>query len=90
MDVKNNEAKVVSIDGNKYGVYRDENGKLYAVDITCTHLGCELVWNQAEKTWDCPCHGSRFSYDGKNVEGPAFNPLNHEDEGPNKRDANVL
>lgn len=90
VDVRNNEAKVVSLDGNKYGVYRDENGKLYAVDITCTHLGCELVWNQAEKTWDCPCHGSRFSYDGKNVEGPAFNPLNHEDEGPNKRDANVF
>lgn len=90
VDIKNNEASVISRDGNKYGVYRDENGKLHAVDITCTHLGCELVWNEAEKTWDCPCHGSRFSYDGENVEGPAFNPLNHQDEGPNKKDANIL
>lgn len=76
VDIKNGEAKVTNIDGQKVGAYRDEQGGMHIVDITCTHLGCELVWNEAEKTWDCPCHGSRFSYDGDNVEGPAFKPLN--------------
>jgi glycine/D-amino acid oxidase-like deaminating enzyme/nitrite reductase/ring-hydroxylating ferredoxin subunit len=89
VDIKNGEAKVTNIDGEKVGAYRDEQGELHIVDITCTHLGCELVWNEAEKTWDCPCHGSRFSYDGDNIEGPAFNPLKHAGEGPNKKDPNI-
>jgi len=84
------EAKVITVDGERVGAYRDEKGNLHMVDITCTHLGCELVWNEAEKTWDCPCHGSRFSYDGSNVEGPAFNTLKHRGEWPNKKDANIL
>ena len=90
LDIKNGEAKVTNIDGEKVGVYRDEQGQLHIVDITCTHLGCELVWNEAEKTWDCPCHGSRFTYDGDNVEGPAFIPLKHLGEGKNEKDANVF
>lgn len=90
VDIKNGEAKVISVDGERVGAYRDENGKLHVVDITCTHLGCELVWNEAEKTWDCPCHGSRFNYDGDNVEGPAFNRLNHQGEEPNKKDPNIF
>lgn len=69
------EGKVIDLDGERAGAYRDENGKLYLVDITCTHLGCELAWNSAEKTWDCPCHGSRFSYDGAIIEGPAVHEL---------------
>ena len=88
--INTGEAKVISIDGEKVGAYRDENGKLHIVDITCTHLGCELIWNEAEKTWDCPCHGSRFTYDGDNVEGPAFNPLRHQGEGSNKKDPNIF
>lgn len=75
VDVKTNEGKIVNIDGKRCGAYRDENGKLFVVDTTCTHLGCELNFNSAEKTWDCPCHGSRFSYDGKIVEGPAIKKL---------------
>ncbi|MCB2290758.1 FAD-dependent oxidoreductase [Clostridium sp. CS001] len=90
VDIKNGGAKVINIDGEKVGAYRDEQGQLHIVDITCTHLGCELVWNEAEKTWDCPCHGSRFSYDGDNVEGPAFKPLKHLGEGKNKLDANIF
>jgi glycine/D-amino acid oxidase-like deaminating enzyme/nitrite reductase/ring-hydroxylating ferredoxin subunit len=71
------EGKIIDLDGNRAGAYKDENGKLYVVDITCTHLGCELSWNAAEKTWDCPCHGSRFSYDGTIIEGPAVHQLKH-------------
>jgi glycine/D-amino acid oxidase-like deaminating enzyme/nitrite reductase/ring-hydroxylating ferredoxin subunit len=74
-DLKNGEGSVVMHNGKRTGGYRDENGKLYLVDTSCTHLGCETEWNHAEKTWDCPCHGSRFTYTGENVEGPAVKPL---------------
>ncbi|MDD4658711.1 MAG: FAD-dependent oxidoreductase [Eubacteriales bacterium] len=73
--VQPGEAKVVSGKGTKIGVYRDTEDKLHKVDITCTHFGCELKWNSAESTWDCPCHGSRFSPDGSIVDGPALKPL---------------
>lgn len=74
-DLHNGEGSVVMHNGKRAGAYKDENGKLYIVDTTCTHFGCECEWNHAEKTWDCPCHGSRFSYGGDVVEGPAFRPL---------------
>ncbi|HHX74208.1 MAG TPA: FAD-dependent oxidoreductase, partial [Firmicutes bacterium] len=74
-DVRPSEGKNVMYHGQKAGAYRDEEGKLYLVDTTCTHLGCELTWNAAERTWDCPCHGSRFSYTGDIVTGPAVEPL---------------
>ncbi len=69
------EAKNVEVDGKKAGAYRDMDGKIYIVDTTCKHLGCETHWNSAEKTWDCPCHASRYSYDGTVIEGPALKPL---------------
>lgn len=69
------EAAHVRINGQKCGAYRDENGKLHLVDATCTHLGCEVEWNQGDKSWDCPCHGSRYSTDGAVLEGPAEQPL---------------
>ncbi|QAA30341.1 FAD-dependent oxidoreductase [Clostridium manihotivorum] len=84
LEVKNGEAKVVKVNGERLGAYRDEDGNLHVVNTTCTHLGCELEWNEAEKTWDCPCHGSRFNYDGDNVEGPAFNKLGNSGEIENK------
>ena len=74
-DVRPGEGKNVVYHGQKAGAYRDEDGKLYLVDTTCTHLGCELSWNAAERTWDCPCHGSRFSYTGEIITGPAVEPL---------------
>ena len=74
-DIKNGEGSVVMHNGKRAGAYRDENGKLYLVDTSCTHLGCETEWNHAEKTWDCPCHGSRYAYSGDVVEGPAVKPL---------------
>jgi glycine/D-amino acid oxidase-like deaminating enzyme/nitrite reductase/ring-hydroxylating ferredoxin subunit len=89
-DIKNGEAKVVDADGKKAGAYRDDNGNLHIVDNTCTHIGCELKWNSAERTWDCPCHGSRFNYDGEIVEGPAVHKLKHIDEGINEKDPNIF
>lgn len=59
----------------KQAVYRDEQGHLHAVSAACTHLGCEVAWNPAEQSWDCPCHGSRFDTDGAVIRGPATQPL---------------
>lgn len=75
LDIPNGEARVVSVEGERMGVYRDEKGKLHFVDTTCTHMRCELKWHAAEKTWDCPCHGSRFTYEGEIVEGPALKSI---------------
>ena len=80
IELPNGEGKVVELYGKRAGAYRDEQGILYIVNTTCTHMGCELNWNSAERTWDCPCHGSRFSYDGKIIEGPAVNELNMDDD----------
>lgn len=66
---------IVEYDGKKVGVYKDENGKIYAVSNKCTHLGCQLEWNPDEKSWDCPCHGSRFDYTGRLIDNPAMKSL---------------
>ena len=57
--------------GQKAGAYKDEQGNLYTVSVRCPHLGCELQWNPADRTWDCPCHGSRFDFQGNRIENPA-------------------
>ena len=62
---------IVEYEGRKVGVYRHDDGTVYAVDAKCPHLGCQLSWNPDEKSWDCPCHGSRFSYTGQLLDGPA-------------------
>jgi len=74
------EGKVVELNGKRAGAYRHDDGLLYIVNTTCTHMGCELNWNTAERTWDCPCHGSRFSYEGKIIEGPAVKELNMDED----------
>jgi len=74
-ELYNDEGSVVSLDGKRVGAYKDVNGKVHCVDTTCTHLGCEVEWNNGEKSWDCPCHGSRFSIYGEVLEGPAEKPL---------------
>lgn len=93
IEIKEGEGKIVEIEGEKFGAYRDGTGRLHLVDITCTHVGCELKWNDAEKSWDCACHGSRFTYDGEILEGPATHKLCHykegEGEGTNKIDLNL-
>jgi glycine/D-amino acid oxidase-like deaminating enzyme/nitrite reductase/ring-hydroxylating ferredoxin subunit len=67
--------KIIQLDKEKYGVYRDENNRLHFVSAECTHLQCTIKWNGEEKSWDCPCHGSRFTYDGKVLNGPANKDL---------------
>ena len=69
------EARVVRDGVGKVGVYRDQTGALHAVSLRCTHLGCLLHFNEAEPSWDCPCHGSRFNVDGEVLQGPAIHPL---------------
>lgn len=66
---------VVDVDGKTLGGYRDQDGALHAVDLTCTHLGCPLHWNAAETSWDCRCHGSRFDVDGQILNGPTVKSL---------------
>ena len=75
-EIENDNASIMKIDGENIGVYKDKNGKLYAVSPVCTHLGCLLTWNNIDKTWDCPCHGSRFDYTGRNIYEPAIKDLN--------------
>ncbi|HEV7773729.1 MAG TPA: FAD-dependent oxidoreductase [Conexibacter sp.] len=74
-DVPAAEARVVRDGFGKVGVYRDEHERLHAVSLRCTHLGCLVHWNAAERSWDCPCHGSRFDIDGQVLAGPATAPL---------------
>ena len=74
-DLKCDTGKIIEIDGQKIGVYKSAEGQIYPIKPICTHLGCLLNWNQIDKTWDCPCHGSRFDYLGKNISDPAFEDL---------------
>ncbi|MDW0117658.1 FAD-dependent oxidoreductase [Sporosarcina thermotolerans] len=74
-DLAKGEGAVITLDGHRKGAYRDDDGKVHIVDTTCTHIGCEVEWNNGDKTWDCPCHGSRFKFTGEVIEGPAEKPL---------------
>ncbi|GAB4549476.1 MAG: FAD-dependent oxidoreductase [Pleurocapsa sp.] len=74
-DVKPGEGKIITLKGEKVGVYKDETGKVTAVNATCPHLACIVNWNSAEKTWDCPCHGGRFTCKGKVIQSPPVKDL---------------
>ena len=74
-------AAVVRDGAEPCAVYRDEAGELHALSATCTHLGCTVRFNDAERAWECPCHGSRFAIDGTVVQGPANRPLRRRDPG---------
>jgi len=69
------EGRLLLVDGRKYAVYRDTEGTLHSLSPICTHMHCDVAWNTAEQTWDCPCHGSRFSATGEVLNGPAVTPL---------------
>ncbi len=73
--VKNGEAKIVGMLEENFGVYRNPEGKLHIVSAQCTHVKCTLCWNSDELSWDCSCHGSRFTYEGKVINGPANRDL---------------
>jgi glycine/D-amino acid oxidase-like deaminating enzyme/nitrite reductase/ring-hydroxylating ferredoxin subunit len=68
-------AGIVRVNGRRVAAYRDADGRLHTVSPICTHLGCHVAFNAAEKSWDCPCHGSRFGVDGNVLDGPASDPL---------------
>ena len=73
--LKEGQGKILQLEGKKVAAYRDPAGKVTLCSPVCTHLGCIVGWNEAEQTWDCPCHGSRFRPDGHVISGPAEEPL---------------
>ncbi len=74
-NVSPGEGKIIEYEGRKVGVYRNEEGEYFCINPVCSHLKCALAFNEAEKTWDCPCHGSRFDIKGNILEGPAVHPI---------------
>jgi Rieske Fe-S protein len=69
------EAKVTKYEGEKVALYKDEKGELHAINPICTHMKCSVAWNSAEQSWDCPCHGARYSFEGHVLTGPADRDL---------------
>jgi Rieske Fe-S protein len=76
-DIARGEGAIVQLDSSKAAVYRDEDGRLHAMSPVCTHMKCIVDWNSTEKTWDCPCHGSRYDPYGHVINGPAKRNLPH-------------
>lgn len=75
--IKNNEGKIIEVEGEKLAAYRDEHGQIHIIEAECAHLKCIIKWNNDEKTWDCPCHGSRYTHQGKVLNGPANRDLKY-------------
>ncbi|HJS55014.1 MAG TPA: FAD-dependent oxidoreductase [Chitinophagaceae bacterium] len=69
------EGRIVNFKDEKIAIYKDDSGVIHALHSVCTHAGCEVKWNNTELSWDCPCHGTRYSYDGKVMTGPATKNL---------------
>jgi glycine/D-amino acid oxidase-like deaminating enzyme/nitrite reductase/ring-hydroxylating ferredoxin subunit len=74
-DLRPGEGDIVRLNDERVAAYRDDEGTLHAVSPSCTHLGCQVNFNAAERSWDCPCHGSRFAPDGSVLQGPAVHRL---------------
>lgn len=70
-----NEGKLIQTEEGKFAVSKDDKGEVKVLSPICPHMGCTVHWNFAEKSWDCPCHGSRFDTNGKVIEGPSFKNL---------------
>jgi glycine/D-amino acid oxidase-like deaminating enzyme/nitrite reductase/ring-hydroxylating ferredoxin subunit len=73
--LKENEGAIVRVGAKKVAAFRDPEGRLHMMSPVCPHLGCYVNWNEAEKSWDCPCHGSRFAPTGRLLNGPALTDL---------------
>jgi glycine/D-amino acid oxidase-like deaminating enzyme/nitrite reductase/ring-hydroxylating ferredoxin subunit len=80
-DLAPGEGGLVGRGPGKTAAYRDEDGNLHELSPTCTHMGCTVKWNTAERSWDCPCHGSRFHWDGSVLQGPALDGLSPKRSG---------
>jgi Rieske Fe-S protein len=76
-DVSKDEGRILP--DLRVALYRDHQGELHALSSVCTHLGCDVWWNDQDKVWDCPCHGSRFAPTGDVIRGPALRPLSRVD-----------
>ncbi|MEA2485410.1 MAG: hypothetical protein QOD46_521 [Actinomycetota bacterium] len=74
-DLGRDRGGVVDVDGKKLAVYIDAGGTAYGLSPRCQHMGCTVQWNDGDKTWDCPCHGSRYRFDGQVIQGPATRSL---------------
>lgn len=74
-EIKEGEAKVIRYESESYALYKESDGTLHLLKSTCPHAGCEVHWNSAELSWDCPCHGSRFNVNGKVLTGPTTKSL---------------
>jgi glycine/D-amino acid oxidase-like deaminating enzyme/nitrite reductase/ring-hydroxylating ferredoxin subunit len=74
-ELKRGQAAILEIKGDRCAAYRDEDGSLHTVSAMCTHMGCIVGWNETDRSWDCPCHGSRFTLEGHVLHGPATRPL---------------
>ena len=74
LDLESGEGKIIELDGKKVGVFR-KGDNYHTINPVCSHLGCELKFNNLDKTWDCPCHGSRFNYTGKSINEPSIRDL---------------
>jgi glycine/D-amino acid oxidase-like deaminating enzyme/nitrite reductase/ring-hydroxylating ferredoxin subunit len=88
-DLVPDQGALVDLNGEKLAAYRDTNGEFYLHSAVCPHLKCIVQWNQVERSWDCPCHGSRFHYDGNIIEGPAMHPL-HRHVIDNEADPDIV
>lgn len=80
-DLAVGEGRIVSLEGRKVGVCRDETGELHAVSLTCRHMGCQVGWNALDHTWDCACHGGRYRADGTRFWGPPMGDLEKREVG---------
>ena len=85
-ELERGQGAVLSIEGDDVAVSRDSTGTLHAVSPRCTHMGCVVSWNEAESSWDCPCHGSRFAATGEVLHGPALKPLEPVELDPREDD----
>jgi Rieske Fe-S protein len=75
LDLRPGEGAVVDIDGEPVAAYLHDDGATYLLSARCQHAGCTVDWNGEARTWDCPCHGSRYRYDGAIINGPTTRPL---------------
>jgi len=75
IEIARGKGQIVTLQGKQLAVYRDTAGRVHTLSPTCTHAGCIVQWNGTERSWDCPCHGSRFAPTGDVLSGPAEKPL---------------
>jgi glycine/D-amino acid oxidase-like deaminating enzyme/nitrite reductase/ring-hydroxylating ferredoxin subunit len=74
-ELASGDAAIMEIDGQRVAAFKDEKGLVHTASAVCSHMGCIVGWNETDRTWDCPCHGSRFELSGEVIHGPATRPL---------------